>query len=498
MEMRFMKIVIIGAGSIGFTREMVKDLFSVKEFSDMKLCFVDINKMNLDMSKQLIQRDIDFNNIKCDIECYLDRREALKGADYVFNFARIGMLEAFKTDVEIPLKYGIDQCVGDTLCAGGIMYAQRGIAALKEFCSDIKEVANPNCILLSYGNPNAMLTWACNTYFNVPTIGLCHGVQNGHKLIADVFHKNVSDISIEAVGINHQTWYTKIIDKETKNDLNPVLLDMLLKDEYVSKTEKVRIDVLKNFGLFSTESNGHLSEYLSWYRKDVDKINEYISLDKWINGESLGYYRHCCERRDWYEKDFPKWLEMGAMKYPTQNNGVEHGSHIVESLETGRIYKGHFNIINNDSVKNLPTDCVVEVPCYVDDCGIHATQNSNLPDGCAAICNQSISVQRLAVKAAILGDINLLRQSMLMDPLTSAVLYPPEIFQMVDEMLISCEEYLPQYKNEIVEAKNRVNNSYIKMKKKKSSNTFINQKSIEELENDKSTMDKFNKSAHNN
>ena len=123
---------------------------------------------------------------------------------------RIGGLEAFKQDIEIPLRYGIDQCVGDTLCAGGIMYAQRGIAAVLEFCRDIREVAAPGCIMFNYSNPNAMITWACNKYGKVPTIGLCHGVQHGHQQIAEVFGLDVKDVDIVCAGINHQTWYIQI------------------------------------------------------------------------------------------------------------------------------------------------------------------------------------------------------------------------------------------------------------------------------------------------
>ncbi len=493
-----MKITFIGAGSIGFTREMLKDILSVPEFKNIEIAFTDINKQNLDMAYQLCQRDIDYNKLDIKIDCYLDRRESLKDADYVFNLARIGMLEAFETDVMIPLKYGIDQCVGDTLCAGGIMYGQRGISALKEFCKDIREVAKENCLLLNYGNPNAMLTWACNVYFGVNTIGLCHGVQNGQILIAKAFNKEMEDISIECVGINHQTWYTKIVDKETKEDLQPKLLEALLSNKEIAETEKVRIDVLKHFGLFSTESNGHLSEYLPWYRKDVDRIHEYISMDKWINGESVGYFRECSERRDWFEKDFPKWLDEGPLTYEKENNGIEHGSHIIESIETGRIYKGHFNVINNNSITNLPKDCVVEVPGFIDDLGIHIPQAGELPDGCAAICNNSINVQKLSVKAALTGDIKLLRQAMLLDPLVSAVLYPDEIYQMVDEMLVAQEKWLAQYKEEIEKAKQRLKENYKEPNKKISTNTFIKRRSVEELEKDESSMFRFNKSAHNN
>lgn len=153
------KVAFIGAGSIGFTRKLMQDLLSVKEFEDIQIAFTDINPQNLDMVTQLCQRDIDENGLKIKIFATTDRREALKDAKYVINVVRIGGLDAFKLDVEIPLKYGVDQCVGDTLCAGGIMYGQRGIPAVLDFCKDIREVSAPDCIMLNYANPNAMITW---------------------------------------------------------------------------------------------------------------------------------------------------------------------------------------------------------------------------------------------------------------------------------------------------------------------------------------------------
>ena len=178
------KVAFIGAGSIGFTRGLLSDLLTVPEFHDIEVSFTDINPDNLRMVTQLCQRDIEENGLNIKIQATLDRREAFKNAKYVINCVRIGMLDAFATDVEIPLKYGVDQCVGDTLGIGGIMYGQRGVHAMLGFCKDIREVAAPGCILLSYSNPNAMVTWACNKYGGVKTYGLCHGVQHGHEQIA--------------------------------------------------------------------------------------------------------------------------------------------------------------------------------------------------------------------------------------------------------------------------------------------------------------------------
>lgn len=478
------KIAFIGAGSIGFTRGLLTDILTVPEFRDIEVAFTDINPHNLDMVYQLCQRDIDENGLKIKIQATTDRREALKGAKYVFNVVRIGGMDAFKLDVEIPLKYGVDQCVGDTLCAGGIMYGQRGIAAMLEFCKDIREVAAPGCLLLNYANPNAMVTWACNQYGGVNTIGLCHGVMGGHHQIAQVLGLKQEEVDIICAGINHQTWYIQV--KHKGEDMTGKLLEAFEKHEEYSKTEKVRIDMLRRFGYYSTESNGHLSEYVPWYRKRPDEINQWIDLGCWINGETGGYLRVCNEARDWFEVDFPNWMKEPPKKFVPEERGHEHGSYILEGLETGRIYRGHFNVVNNGCITNLPDDAIIEVPGYVDYNGINIPKVGDLPLGCAAVCNASISVQRMAVEAAVKGDEILLKQAMMMDPLVGAVCNPPEIWQMTDEMLVAQEQWLPQYGKAIEEAKKRLaSGNLIKTRENYEGAARLKTKTVEEMAQDK-------------
>ncbi|MCL2426796.1 MAG: alpha-glucosidase/alpha-galactosidase [Oscillospiraceae bacterium] len=449
------KITFIGAGSVGFTRSLFSDLMTVPEFRNIEVSFMDTNSHNLDMVKQLCQRDLDEHSIDIKIHATINRREALKGAKYVVCCMRHGMLEAFDMDVSIPLKYGIDQCVGDTLCAGGIMYGQRGVAEILSICKDIREVSAPGALMLNYANPNAMITWAANKYGGVQTIGLCHGVQGGHRQIAEALGYEKDEVDIICAGLNHQTWYISV--KKDGEDLLPKILPAYEANPELSKTEPVRIDVLKNFGYYSTESNGHLSEYLPWYRKRPDELEQWIDLGVWINGETGGYLRVCREGRNWFEDDFPNWMKEPPHTYKSEDRSEEHGSYIIEGLETGRCYRGHFNVMNDGCITNLPQECVIEVPGYADANGISIPHIGELPLGCAAICSQTAWVQRLALEAAVAGDINLLRQSMLMDPLAGAVCTPKEIFQMVDEMLIAQAEWLPQYAEEIPKAEERFN-----------------------------------------
>jgi alpha-galactosidase len=460
-----LKIAILGAGSVGFTRGLCRDILSVPELSDSELAFHDISEHNMDMTTQLVRRDIEANGVAATVTPRLDRRAALDGANYVLSFVRVGGLEAFATDVDIPLQYGVDQCVGDTLGPGGLMYAQRGIPVLLGFCRDIRDVAAPGCVFLNYSNPMAMLTWACNRYGGVRTVGLCHGVQGGHWQITGAIESwarlqgligpdekvTKRDVDIICAGINHQTWYIQV--RWRGRDMIPHLLEAFESVEDFRRTEKVRIDMLRRFGYYSTESNGHLSEYVPWYRKRPDEIVDWIDLGSWINGETGGYLRVCTEGRNWFEHDFPNWLVEPAYEYTSEKRSEEHGSYIIEALETGRTYRGHFNVINDGIITNLPPDCVIEAPGYVDRNGISMPVVGDLPLGCAAVCNASVSVQRLGVEAAVSGDDMLLKQAMMMDPLTGAVCNPPEIWQMTDDLLVAGEAWLPQYAAAIARAK---------------------------------------------
>jgi len=448
------KVAMIGAGSIGFTRRLMQDILTVPELRTAEFAFTDINRANLDMVYQLAKRDVKANKLPTKLTATSQRRKALDGADYVFSMVRVGGLEAFQTDIDIPLKYGIDQCVGDTICAGGIMYAQRGIACLLDFCKDMREVASKNVVFMNYSNPMAMLTWACNQFGGVKTIGLCHGVHGSWYQIAEVLGIPMNELDVTAAGINHQTWFISV--KHRGTEMTPYLLEAFEKHPKYRETEKVRIDMLRRFGYYTTESNGHVSEYVPWYRKRSKEIPKWIDMRDWINGETGGYLRVCTEGRNWFEKDFPNWLKEPAPVYSEKDRSTEHGSYIIEAMETGRIYRGHFNVVNGGAITNLAPDAIVEVPGYVDRNGLNVPIVGDLPLACAATCSSSIQVQRMGVLAAVHGDVTLLKQAMLHDPLVGAVCNPPEVWQMVDEMLVAQSAWLPQYKNEISKARKRL------------------------------------------
>jgi alpha-galactosidase len=462
------KIAMIGAGSIGFTRRLMRDILTIPEMQDTIFAFTDISQTNLDMVAQLCRKDIASAGLSAQVEATTDRRAAISGCDYIICMIRQGGLEAFQLDIDIPLKYGVDQCVGDTLCAGGIMYGQRTIAALLDFCKDIREVARPGALFLNYSNPMAMNTWACNQYGGVKTIGLCHGVQGAHWQITECvsqwakregllpadYKMHRKEVDVIAAGPNHQTWFVKV--NWRGKDMLPLLLhEFEIHPEY-AQTEKVRIDALRRFGYYPTESNGHFSEYVPWYRKRTAEIMQWIDLGSWINGETGGYLRVCVEGRNWFETDFPRWLEEPGLDLTTYQRSEEHGSYIIEALETGRTYRGHFNVPNRGNITNLPDGCIVEIPGYVDRTGIHMPVIGDLPLACAASSSAMVRVQQMSVEAALHGDVTLLKQAMLHDPLVGAVCNPEEVWQMTDEMLVAQAQWLPQYAAEIPAARARL------------------------------------------
>jgi alpha-galactosidase len=308
----------------------------------------------------------------------------------------------------------------------------------------------------------AMNTWACIDHGKVNTVGLCHGVQNGWRQIATALNIHPhTELDIICSGINHQTWYVGLNHKGraiTRDEL----VNAFEGHKIFAEQEKVRIDVLKRFGLYSTESNGHLSEYLPWYRKRPGEIMNWISLTDWIHGETGGYLRYSTENRNWFEQDFPQFLEAAGKPLAAYTRTDEHASWIIEAMETGRSYRGHFNVKNGGTIKNLPADCIIESPGFVDRFGFNMVEGIELPLACAATCISSINVQRMSVAAAMSGDVDLLKLAVLHDPLVGAICTPEEVWQMVDEMLVAQAQWLPQYAHAIPAARERLRNPKVK------------------------------------
>lgn len=446
------KVAMIGAGSAKFARRLARDILIVPELQDTEFRLTDTHEGRLAIAEKMFERDIRENGLPAKIMASTDRREVLKDADFVIIMIRAGGIPGFTNNVEIPLKYGVDQCIGDTLGPGGIMYGQMEIPPILEFCKDIREVSKPGAIVLNYSNPNAMVTWAMLKYGKVNGVGLCHGVQHTSMQLAQLFNIPLEELDYSAGGINHMTWFTKL--SHNGKNLTGKLLAAFESDEAMMEKEKVRVDILRRTGYYCTESSGFISEMTPWYRKRPEKLGDWVTLDEdHHHGETAGGLRFNTEQRQWVDYDMPHWLELPVEPITPEERTEEHASYIIEGLVTGRTYRGHFNVKNNGIIPNLAHDAIIEVPGYVDGNGISIPHYGKLPMICAAMCESNIQPQRLGVEAAVMGDAELLKQAMMMDPLTGAKLTTPEIWQMVDEMLVANEAWLPQYGKAIKEAK---------------------------------------------
>jgi len=168
------------------------------------------------------------------------------------------------------------------------------------------------------------------------------------------------------------------------------------------------------------------------------------------------------ENRNWFETDYPVFLEEAGKQLSEYERTDEHASHILEALETGRVYRGHFNVKNGGAIRNLPADCIIESPGFVDRFGINMVEGIELPLAAAATCSVSVNVQRMSVQAAMTGDVDLLKQAVLHDALVGAICTPEEVWQMVDEMVVAQAEWLPQYAAAVPAAKARLEKSTVK------------------------------------
>jgi alpha-galactosidase len=434
---------MIGAGSAGFCRNLIQDCLTYESLQNAHFVLMDIDAERLETTHRVMERMKIQHGLKCAFSATTDRREALREADFAISMIQVGGLEPYKIDIEIPQKYGIDQCVGDTLNPGGVFRGLRHVAAFMEILRDMEEVC-PNVLFMNYANPMAICTWAMQKAFpHIQTVGLCHGVQHTTKMLCDWLGLPVDECEALTAGINHMAWFLRLEHKG--RDLYPDLWKRLTEDGPI-KGEDYRFEMMKATGYFMTESSGHLSEYLPYFRHSKETQNLFSGPG--FAGETAAYLKGCLAGFKDYTRQMALWAN-GEEPVPldTETKSVEFASEIMNARLTGRICRFAGNTLNKGYITNLPPDCCVEVPVFVDRQGMHGSHVGALPDQCAALCQSNIAVQRLAVTAALEGDPEAVYHACLLDPLTAATLPPHKIRPMVEEMLEAQAAWLPQFKN---------------------------------------------------
>lgn len=431
------KVAMIGAGSIVFCKTLMSDIMATPALAGCEFALMSRTEPKLRAMEDFGRRMLRDNGLAGSVWATLDRREAIRDADFVVVMVQVGGVDAFELDYKIPLKYGVDQCIADSLGPGGIFRGLRTIPLLVEIAKDMQALAKPGAILLQYANPMAANCLALGKATGVSFVGLCHGVQTTLDLISRYCEVPKDEITYTCGGINHMDWFLRL--EHHGRDLYPQLRALFERPEFY-KNEKVRGEVFRHFGYFMTESTGHLSEYVPWFRKSRRALDLYCDEPS-FGGESGAYYSWCRTVADWYAGHDPLQYESTAI----DKRSVEYCSYIMEAVVTGKAFRLMGNVRNDGYITNLPHGCCVEVPTFADDTGLHPTVIGALPPQCAALCMTNVNVQMLAAEAALESNPERVVHAVALDPLTSAVLTLGEIREMCTEMLEAQRQWLPGF-----------------------------------------------------
>nr|WP_315465472.1 alpha-glucosidase/alpha-galactosidase [uncultured Rhodoferax sp.] len=468
MRAKHLKITLIGAGSIVFTRNLLGDIFSYPELADCEVALHDIDAHRLQLAEGVAQRLAATLGVRPTISSHLDRRQALDGAHFVISTIQVGGYKpATVTDFDIPKKFGLEQTIGDTLGIGGIMRGLRTIPVQLAMLQDMEALCAPGAVHLNYVNPMAMITWALNqASTRIPTIGLCHSVQHTVHELAHDLGLPAREIEYQCAGINHMAFYTKL--EHQGSDLYPRLRQLYAQGK-VPAWNRVRYEMLHQLGHFPTESSEHFSEYVPWFikkgREDLLRqfnipLNEYpgrcqIFEHAWpyIERElaSPGSQDSAvlmAELRAANIHVMPRMLEDAVQLLEglhTVTPSVEYGGRIIHSMVSGQPRVIYGNVRNAQLIDNLPQGCAVEVPCLVDANGVQPTKVGALPVQLAALMRTNINVQELVVTAILEQKREHVYHAAMLDPHTAAVLDLEQIRRMVDELLHAHSDFLPDF-----------------------------------------------------
>ena len=448
------KIAIIGAGGSVFPLRLVGDLLSFPALRDSTFVLMDVDLSRAERTASAARELVKHHDFPARIQTTTDRRAALDGANYVIVTFQVGGIEAYRHDVEVPRRYGIDQTVGDTLGPGGVFRFLRSASAYQAIAADMKELC-PNAILINYANPMAMNCWLLSR-LRIDTVGLCHSVQGTSRMLARHLEVPYEDVHYVAAGINHQAWFLEF--KRGNEDLYPRLREAMKRTHlprhvisglaadhgehseanrgtsvYEGGQERVRTEIMAAFGYFHTESSHHASEYLPYFRKNPEIVGQFIQ-HRWD-------YYEICAAHDESGRTNDLLTQLKTELKPS----VEYGALIVDSVETNTPRVIYGNVENRDLIPNLPRSCCVEVPCLVDGNGIQPTAVGPLPPQCAAVNRTNVNVQELAVEAVLSENREHIYHAVSLDPLTGALLTLEQIHAMVDDLIDAERQWLPTF-----------------------------------------------------
>jgi len=448
---RPIKLTMMGAGS-GFTPTLVRDVLQIPGNQGGTIALVDIDASRLRTMHGLIQKILDTQGkAEWKVESSTNRAEVLGGSDYVICCVEVSGTACVRYDNDIPAKYGISQCIGDTIGPGGLFKSLRTIPVWLDILKDVERHA-PQAIVLNYTNPMSMMCLAAHRTSYLPVVGLCHSVQGTGHLLAGRAGISYDEMTWECAGINHLGWFTKL--QHQGESLYPKLMEMAERDVYGPEdaqgrenSDIVRKDMMLHFGAFITESSGHLSEYLPYYRKRPELIERYTRSG--YDGETSFYADNWPTWRKNADETRLKMLSGEASL--EQERSWEYGSWIIEAREKDSPVRIHGNVPNavgggGTLITNLPANGIVEVACMIDGNGISPTRYGALPPQMAAVCASNMGMYELGAMAAVERSKDAAIYSLLLDPLCAAVCSPAEIKAMTLEMFDAEADFLPGYK----------------------------------------------------
>jgi alpha-galactosidase len=438
------KITFIGAGSLGFTEDLVRDILTFPLLQDATLALMDIHPERLEFAKTAVTKIITEGKYPAKVIATLDRAEALKDTNVVLTTILAGSTEVWRHDIEIPKKYGVDTNVGDTRGPSGIFRFLRTLPPMMDIVRDMEKYC-PSAVLLNYTNPMAMLCAALQRQTYIPVTGLCHSVQGTAMMLASWIGAPYEEVTYTCAGINHQAWYLDF--RWNGSDAYPLIHKAVTERPEVYNEEIVRNEMYLALGYYVTESSGHNSEYNWWFRKRTDLIEKYCTHGTGWNPGEYAYILKEYQHNEATWKDQVKARLADPLTPKDLQRGQEYAAYIINALEGGEMFKFNGNVPNTDLVTNLPRGACVEVPVVVDRAGFHPIHVGSLPPECALLTQLSSGIEELAIQGALTGDPVAIYRAIAHDPLAAAVLSLAEIRQMVNELFAQHRDYLPEFKH---------------------------------------------------